>query len=207
VEPILVSDVTSAELAVAKLNAEIAEAQVIAPFDGQLLSMSLTPGQAVDAYQPVASLADVADLEVSADLISSQMEDLVEGMPASIILVSRPGVLLNGSVRQLPYPYGSGGRGTTVEDMDKSTRITIDGNASDEGFALGDLVRVKVELERKADVLWLPPQALRIFDGRRFALLQDGDVQRRVDVEIGIESPERVEVKTGLEEGQVVVGQ
>ncbi|MCC6168658.1 MAG: efflux RND transporter periplasmic adaptor subunit [Caldilineaceae bacterium] len=207
VDPLLQSDVTRAELAVTKLHAEIAESQIIASFDGQLLSMSLTPGQAVDAYQPVATLADVENLEVSADLISTQMEDLVESMPAKIILVSRPGVTLDGSVRQLPYPYGSGGRGNTVEDMDKSTRISIAESAQDEGFALGDLVRVNVELERKDNVLWVPPQALRIFDGRRFALLQDGDVQRRVDVTVGIETPDRVEIESGLEEGQVVVGQ
>jgi hypothetical protein len=91
--------------------------------------------------------------------------------------------------------------------MDKSTRIAINASPAEEGFELGDLVRVTVELERKADVLWLPPQALRIFDGRRFALLQDGDVQRRVDVTVGIETPERVEIEAGLEEGQTVVGQ
>jgi hypothetical protein len=91
--------------------------------------------------------------------------------------------------------------------MDKSTRVTIEGSPGESGFALGDLVRVNVELERKADVLWLPPQALRVFDGRRFALLQDGEVQRRVDVEVGIETQDRVEIKNGLEEGQVVVGQ
>ncbi len=207
VDPLLISDVTRAELNVQKLKADIAEHQVIAPFDGQLLSVSLTPGQAVDAYKPVATLADVTELEVSADLISTQMQDLVEGMPASIILVSRPGVELTGSIRRLPYPYGSGGRGTTVEDLDKSTRITLDQSAAEAGYELGDLVRVRVELERKADVLWLPPQALRVFDGRRFAVIQDGDVQRRVDVTVGIETPERVEIEAGLEEGQVVIGQ
>jgi multidrug efflux pump subunit AcrA (membrane-fusion protein) len=206
-DPLLRSDVTRAEFAVQKLEAEIAESRIIAPFDGQLLSMSLTPGQGVEAYLPVATLADINQLEVSADLVSNQMQDLVEGMVAEIFLVSRPGVILPGAVRQLPYPYGSGGRGTTVEDMDKSTRVTIEGSPGESGFALGDLVRVNVELERKADVLWLPPQALRVFDGRRFALLQDGEVQRRVDVEVGIETQDRVEIKNGLEEGQVVVGQ
>jgi hypothetical protein len=134
------------------------------------------------------------------------MERLVEGMPADIQLVSRPGVILDGSVRQLPYPYGSGGTGRTVEELDKSTRITIDASATDAGFNLGDLVRINVELERKDNVLFLPPQALRVFDGRRFAVLQDGDVQRRVDVLVGIQTPERVEIREGLEEGQVVVG-
>jgi multidrug efflux pump subunit AcrA (membrane-fusion protein) len=164
IDPLLESDVTRAELAVSKLNAEIAESQIIAPFDGQLLSISLTPGQAVNAYAPVATLADISALEVSADLVSNQMDELSEGMPAEIFLTSRPGVTLNGAVRQLPYPYGSGGRGQTVEDMDKSTRVSIDAAPSEAGFELGDLVRVTVELERKADVLWLPPQALRIFD-------------------------------------------
>jgi multidrug efflux pump subunit AcrA (membrane-fusion protein) len=207
IDPLLVSDVTRAEQAVAKIQAEIAEAQIIAPFDGQLLSISLTPGQSVNAYAHVATLADINELEVKADLVSNQMQQLAEGMSASIFLTSRPGVTLVGAVRQLPYPYGSGGRGQTVEDMDKSTRVSIETPASEAGFSLGDLVRVTVELERKADVLWLPPQALRIFDGRRFAVLQDGDVQRRVDVTVGIETPERVEIEAGLEEGQTVVGQ
>lgn len=207
IDPLMVSDVTRAELAVEKLLAEIAESQIVAPFDGQLLSISLTPGQAISAYMPVATIADISNLEVSADLVSNQMEGLSEGMVASIFLTSRPGVTIPAEVRQLPYPYGSGGTGQTVEDMDKSTRIAIDESSTDEGFGLGDLVRVTVELERKADVLWLPPQALRTFDGRRFALLQDGDVQRRVDVTVGIQTPERVEIIDGLEEGQLVVGQ
>lgn len=207
IDPLLQSDVTRAELAVSKLLAEIAESQIIAPFDGQLLSISLTPGQAVNAYAPVATVANIETLEVSAELVSNQMDKLTEGMTAEIFLTSRPGVTLNGVVRQLPYPYGSGGRGQTVEDLDKSTRVTIEASPDEAGFELGDLVRVTVELERKSDVLWLPPQALRIFDGRRFALLQDGDVQRRVDVTVGIETSERVEIEAGLEEGQVVVGQ
>ncbi len=207
IDPLLISDVSRAELNVSKLRADIADSQVIAPFDGQLLSFALTPGQAVDAYKSVASLADVSELEVSADLISNQLVDLAEGLPARIMLVSRPGVELTGFIRRLPYPYGSGGRGTTVEDLDKSSRITIEQPPAEAGFELGDLVRVTVELERKDDVLWLPPQALRMFEGRRFAVIQDGDMQRRVDVVVGIITPERVEIEEGLEEGQVVIGQ
>lgn len=207
VDPLLVNDVTRAQLDVDKLNKSIQDAQIIAPFDGQLLSVSLTPGQEVKGYQAVVSLADVSKLEVSADLLSDQMTKLVEGMPANVVLVSRPGENLKGKVRQLPYPYGSGGRGQKVEDQDKSTRFTVDKSAKDAGFTLGDLVRITVELERKNNVLWLPPQAIRVFEGRRFAVVQDGDAQRRVDVTVGIQTQDRVEVKEGLKEGQVVVGQ
>ena len=71
---------------------------------------------------------------------------------------------------------------------------------------MGDLVDVTVTVERKDDVLWLPPQAIRNFNGRRFAVIQDGDVQRRVDIKIGIQAEERVEIEEGLQAGQTVVG-
>jgi len=208
VDPLLANDVARAELLVQKLEAEIADAQIVAPFDGQLLSISLTAGQSVEAYRPVVVIADVEDLEVSGDLLSNQMEDLVEGMYAAVTLVSRPGTPLDGEIRRLPYPYGDGGRSSSsVDELDKSTRVELAASAEDAGFELGDLVRVNVELERKTDILWLPPQALRVFDGRRFAVIQDGDAQRRVDVTTGIQTADKIEIVEGLEAGQTVVGQ
>ena len=68
-------------------------------------------------------------------------------------------------------------------------------------------ISINVVRERKDDVLWLPPQALRNFDGRRFAVLEEDGAQRRVDVTVGIETQERVELEEGLDEGQTVVGQ
>jgi hypothetical protein len=37
-------------------------------------------------------------------------------------------------------------------------------------------------------------------------VVQDGESQRRVDVKVGIESTDRVEIEEGLTEGQIVVG-
>ena len=206
VDPLLVNDVARAQLQVEKLQSAIADASITAPFEGQLLSVSLTSGRPVNAFDTVVSIANVTDLEVKADLISDQMNELAEGMPVEISLVGRPGEILTGFVRRLPYPFGSGGSGEVIA-LDKSTRLTVDQEAQEEGFELGDLVQIRVQLEHKEAVLWLPPQAIRVFDGRRFVVVQDGDVQRRVDVKVGIQTPDRVEIEEGLEEGQVVVGQ
>ena len=206
VDPLLVNDVARAHLQVEKLQSAIADATITAPFDGKLLSVSLTAGRPLNAFDSVVSIADITDLEVKADLISDQMNELAEEMTVEVSLVGRPGEILTGFVRRLPYPFGSGGSGAVI-DPDKSTRITIDQEAVDVGFELGDLVQVRVQLEQKDAVLWLPPQAIRVFDGRRFVVIQDGDIQRRVDVKVGIQTPDRVEIEDGLEEGQVVVGQ
>jgi hypothetical protein len=61
-------------------------------------------------------------------------------------------------------------------------------------------------LERREDVLWLPPEAIRSFEGRRFIVVREGDRERRVVVRTGIESVERVEILEGVDEGDVVVG-
>ena len=83
-------------------------------------------------------------------------------------------------------------------------RINIE---QDVELTLGELAEVTITLEEKAGVLWLPPAAIRRFQGRRFVVVQDGVAQRRVDVLIGIESEDRVEILEGLEEGQVVIGE
>lgn len=207
VDPLLINDVSRAELDLTRLDAAIADARITAPFDGQILSISLSAGRAAEQYKPVVVIADIADLEISSDLISSQMQELSEGMSVAVVLISRPGEILSGEIRRLPYPYGSGGGGTTVEELDKSTRLTLNAVAEEAGFKMGDLVRVTAELEYKESVLWLVPQAIRVFDGRRFVVVQDGDVQRRVDVTVGIQTDERVEIEEGLEEGQTIVGQ
>ena len=43
-----------------------------APFAGQLLSISLTPGQTVEGYRTVATIADINELEISANLIRDE---------------------------------------------------------------------------------------------------------------------------------------
>ncbi len=207
VDPLLKNDVERASLNVQKLEAAIADAQIIAPFDGQVLSITLSEGRPVDAFKPVATVADPRALEVSADLVSTQLQDLAEGMPVTVVLVSRPGQEIKGSIRRLPYPYGSGGGSTKVEEEDKSTRVTLEANAVEAGFEMGDLARVTVLLERKDNVLWLPPQAVRTFEGRKVVVVQDGEAQRRVDIKVGIEGEDRVEIKEGLTVGQVVIGQ
>jgi len=200
-------DIQRAQLAVQRLEAQLADARVVAPFDGLVLSLSLTEGRLAEGYKPVAIVADVSEMELSADLTDKQLRELTEGMPVTIVPLSRPGEEFKGSVRRLPYPYGGGGRSTGVEGEDKSTRIALEVPAPEAKFELGDLARITVVLERKGDALWLPPQAIRTFEGRKFVVVQEGEAQMRVDVKVGIESEDRVEILEGLTEGQVVIGQ
>ncbi|MFH1929879.1 MAG: HlyD family efflux transporter periplasmic adaptor subunit [Chloroflexota bacterium] len=205
VDPVLVNEVSQARLSLERLQARVDEAQLVAPIDGQVLSVSIYGGRPIDAFKEAIIVADTTAIEVSADVSSSNLVDLIEGQKATISLRAYPDQTWQGVVRRLPYPFGSGGGSERLADADESTRISMDNPPSD--MQLGDLVRVVIVLEEKDDVLWIPPEAIRTFQGRQFVIVQDGERQRRVDVGIGIESQDRVEILEGLEEGMMIVGQ
>lgn len=192
-----------AKIGIQDLEQTITDAQLIAPFDGTILSLGVSDGKGVEAYNIYAVVADLTILEISADLSGSDLNDLEEGMAVSAVLANRPGDIYNGIIRRLPYI----GVSTTGEDEDRTTRIILDVNPQEAGLEVGDLMRVTVILEQKENVLWLPPQAIRTFEGREFVVVQEDEYQARVDVKIGIEAEDRVEILEGLEEGQIVIGQ
>jgi multidrug resistance efflux pump len=209
VDPLLVNDVKRAELGLKTLKAQVSDSQIMAPFDGKVMSLRISPGSPVEGFAPMVVVADPAEQEIVAEPNSTVLTDLKEGMPTQVALVNVPDKPMTGKIRQLPYPYGSGGatkNDTTNAEKDTSARISLDPDAlKDVTLELGDLARVTVVLEKKSDVLWLPPQAVRTFEGRKFVVVQEGDGQRRVDVKIGIQSEDRVEIEEGLKEGQVAV--
>ena len=203
VDPLLALNVEQAQLAIENLERQMKDAQLVAPFDGRVLSLNIQAGSQAEAFKAALILGDPTDLEITANLGAEELAELSIGQRAVVRLRARPEDDLNGSVRQLPYPYGGGSAG--AGDEDKSARISLDSASVD--LDLGELATVIIVLEQKDDVLWLPPAAVRTFQGRTFVVIQESDRQVRVDVSLGIESEERVEIMTGVEEGDAIVGQ
>jgi multidrug resistance efflux pump len=203
-DPQVTAAVEQNQLAVERLDAQLAATRIVAPFAGRISNSSVTEGSDAAAFKTVMVISNEAQLEITADPTTEQLDKMSEGMVADLVLSQYPGQLLTGEIYQLPYPYGGGG-GTDLEDVDKKTRISFE--PGDLDLQPGDLVKVDVMVAQAADALWLPPAAIRAFSGRSFVVVKDGESERRVDVSIGIEGLDRVEILEGLEEGQVVVGQ
>lgn len=199
---LLALEIEQAQLDIQDLENQIASARLIAPFDGQVLSLSIEPGDTVQAYSTVGVLADPTKLEITAELSSDELSQMALNQPALITLRNRPGETFHGVVRQLPYPYG----GTTVDTGDDTAvHVSVEGEVE---MALGELATVSIILQEKENVLWLPPAAIRTYQGRNFVVIQNPDgSQRRVDVLLGIITDKQVEIVAGLEAGQIVIGE
>jgi multidrug efflux pump subunit AcrA (membrane-fusion protein) len=201
-----IKQVENAQRALEKAQKKVEDGRIIATQNGELLEIGLAEGDNATAFDPVVELADPSNLEVGAELGAEQMRQLFEGQQVEITLLSRPDVILPALIRQLPAPYGSGGSGA-VQSQDQTTRFKImdlKGQTIEAGVTI---VKIKIVLEHKDDVLFLPPDAVRSFEGRRFVVVRNGDRERRVTVRTGIETEEQVEILEGVEEGDVIVGQ
>jgi multidrug efflux pump subunit AcrA (membrane-fusion protein) len=205
---LLALELEQAQMDIQDLEDDIASAQLVAPLVGQVLSLNITEGAEVEAYSAVGLVADPHALEITAELGSEELSEMALEQEAVITLRNRPGETFAGRVRQLPYPYG----GTTVDTGDDTAvHVAIEGQAGSGAamdMTLGELATVSIVLQEKENVLWLPPAAIRTYQGRDFVVVQlpDGSL-RRVDVLLGISTDERVEITAGLEEGQLVIGE
>ncbi len=198
-------DVTRTLLSLQRLQAQLDDARIVAPFDGIILSTSIIAGSQIQGYKTVMTIADPSELEIMAELSTSEMSELTEGTVLVAEVINKPGEQIPGFIRRLPYPYGGGGKIEGVQDEDASTRIALEKSIDELGMRVGDRMRITIELERSVDALWLPPQAVRTFEGRNFVVIQEEGGQRRLDVTIGIRSSDRLEILEGLSEGQTVI--
>jgi HlyD family secretion protein len=201
IDPALIDNVNRAQLAVDGLQERLANAQIIAPTDGQILYVSIRPGSQVEAFKAVLSIADPSSIEISAYPTSEQLNAITPGQQATVVVDDQPDRLWEGTISRLPYR--TTGRAEKEADDNGPVRISLQGDLSD--LTLGSPVSVTTVLEERDDVLWLPPTTIRTFQGHPFVVVQDGKLERRVDVEPGIEGADRLEILSGLQEGQVVI--
>jgi len=207
VDPVLQADVQQAALRVAELENAIANAVLYAPFGGQIISLNAAAGRTVSVGQAIGVIADPSQIDISANLRDKQLQEMVEDMRVTITAIGRPGDPLDGTVRRLPYPYGRGGELNT-SDAGEAVRISFDQHAeASSQYQLGDRVDVSIVIIERNDALWLPPAAIRDFNGRKFVVVQSDGAQQRIDVTLGITGDGRVEILDGLAKGQTIIGQ
>lgn len=186
-----------------EIDAQIAQARAFAPASGTIIA-AVNVGRKVTPSTPAFILGDPKQLEIVAELDASkgdtEVKEMFEGMPVIVMLDAKPDVKFSGTIRQLPSPYGTG-------DSDEGAiHVVLEVPPSANTYQSGDKVTVSVQLASKQGILWLPPEAIRKAGGRTFVIVNSDSGPKRVDIEIGLQTRDMVEIVSGLTEGQVVVG-
>ncbi len=196
---ILEQQINLAQLSVESANAQLADARLVSPINGTVLTIDLTVGETVGGLQPVAVVADTNTLRIKGDIDEIDIGRVRAGQAVTVTLDAYPGIKMPGRIDQLA-PGATPKQGSTVYQASISFR-PVEDVVPREGMA----ANVDITAQRKDNVLLLPNRAFETVGRRQYVSLKEGDSTRKVEVETGLSNTTDTEVISGLTEGQTVI--
>ncbi len=176
-----------------------------APVDGVVLSVETISARPVAAGAPLATIGDPADLEIVADLLSSDAVRLQAGATADVERWGGDSTLRAELTRIEPKARTSiSALGIEEQRVDALFDLT---SPPQDRPALGDGFSVFLRIvEWQGDPVLQVPLAATFRDGRAWSVfvVEAGKVQLR-SVTLGKRNSQFAEVITGLTEGEVIV--
>lgn len=187
----------SARSSLDRAEYELEHSVIAAPFDGIIIARQAQPGQYMNQGGTVATLLDIDNLEVEADVPSNIVNGLIQG--------ARVSAVFDGGTRKEVEVR------TTIPVQNLSTRTRPVRFAARLGelragtIAIGSTVTLDLPVSAPRKVVSVPKDAL--LQGRggwMVYVVEDNKAQAR-PVEVGQAVRERIEIKSGLKAGDIVV--
>mgnify|MGYP006273812497 CR=1 FL=1 len=190
------ASLTSAEARLAVVEYDLENAAIRAPFDGVVIERTAQPGAYLQQGAAVATLLDVSDLEIEADIQTEYVAGLTPGLGVSAVIGR--GILVDAAVRAV-IPEES------VTTRTRPVRFAVDLNGHGDDLATGQSVTLRVPTAEAREALTVSKDAvIQSPRGWLVYVAVDGQAQPRV-IEIGAASGDRLEVLDGLAVGEYVV--
>jgi HlyD family secretion protein len=174
----------------------LADAKILAPFDGLVIERERDAGAIVVPGSPILQLISLDELWISAWVDETEMDQLKAQQPAKIVFRSQPSTPFDGVVARLG------------KQSDRETReFTVDVRALKlpETWAIGQRAEVFIETARIDDCVWIPASFLSKQDDEQGVYIHDSGVAKWRALKLGIEGRDVVEVLEGLSAGEIII--
>jgi HlyD family secretion protein len=186
-----------ARVTVQDLEERLESAHGAAPFDGTLYSLPIRQGDFVKAGDLLAEMADLHQVRIRAFIDEPELGQIEVNQPVEILWDAHPDRVWNGRTEVLPKQVVT--RGTrnvgelicsvTNDRLDLLPNITVD---------------VRIRISERPSALVVPRGAVYIEGDKRYVFRVEDNRLHRRDIKVGIANPTKIEVLSGLNEGDVV---
>jgi RND family efflux transporter MFP subunit len=201
VDPAQFEAIESARLAVETVQARINNGSLIAPFDGEVGQITARVGENVNALAPLMTIAKPGDLELVGSPTEQQLAELSVGQEVTVTFAGVGAAPLPGTIARVPV-LGNEANASGASSRTRVVRVQL---PSGTPLEPGALARITTFAAKRDNVLWIPPTALRRYRSREFVIVRGTDgAERKVDVKVGLQSGDRVEIVDGLKDGEIV---
>lgn len=174
-------------------------ATLYAPFEGVITSLPFpSPGVNVMATDPQVELLDPASIYFEVEADQSEVVDIKDKQKVEIVLDSYRDKSFMGTVSFIAYTPKANEAGTVYK-----VKVVLDAAQMKELLPrIGMSGDAKFVLSQKEDVLYVEPKFIHSDKDGKYVNL--GGKNRKVRVTIGAEGEERVEITSGIKEGDVL---
>jgi RND family efflux transporter MFP subunit len=199
--------VAEAQANAARLQALVDYAQVTAPFDGVVTRRYADTGALVQAGTVQSGTGSNSD---SMPIVSFAQLDVLRlefPVPEADVPYVRVGDTVDVNIMSMgKHLPGKVARFAEKVDMSTRTMLTeVDVPNPDDVYAPGMYATVRLSLAQQKNVLTIPIQSISSTgDTTSVLMVKDNKIQRQ-PVTLGLETPDRAEVQSGLNEGDLVV--
>jgi RND family efflux transporter MFP subunit len=179
-------------------NRNLERANITSPIGGQVVKRLVAVGEQVDgtAAQPVVEVANLDLVELAANVPAEYLAAVRVGLPVTIVSETFPGRTFDGQVIAIA---------PAVDPTSNSALARIRIRNAGRLLKVGLFAQARIAAEQHKDALVVPASAVtRDTEGPAVYVL-NGDTAERTPVKLGIETPDAVEILSGVTEGQTVL--
>jgi len=191
-----------------------AKTEIVAPADGLVVYFAedhwrgadrqIAEGSEVYERQTLIQLPDTSSMKVKLRIHEAKTNKIALGQRATVEVEGIPGVQFTGKVTRIAPLADSQNRWLNPNLKEYDTEITMD--PTDKVLKPGVTARAVILVREVKDVLAVPVQAVYSRNAKTFAFVgRDVAHARAVEIEVGDSSDAFVEVRSGLEEGDLVL--
>jgi len=187
-----------AQAALATADRQLARAHVASPIAGQVVKRFVGVGEQVDGTpaQPLVEIANVERVEVAAHVAADRLGRVKLGQRAELRSDAWPERSFEAEVIAIS---------PAVDPATNAALVRLRVKNPDHLLRVGMFAEVRIGLAERKGALVVPASALSKSADGTAVYVVSGEDATRTKVEVGLETPELVEIVSGLEQGQKVL--
>ncbi|MBI1236555.1 MAG: efflux RND transporter periplasmic adaptor subunit [Alphaproteobacteria bacterium] len=167
------------------------------PRSGIVTEMSVREGAYVQPGDQIMTIADLSDIWVRVDVFEDRIANISAGDTVRISTDAQPGRIWTGAVEYI-YP--------TVDPVSRTISVRVRLENADFSLRPGMFVSARIDASPRTGVLTVPREAIIRSGQSDRVIISVGEGRfRPVRIVTGAEANDRVEILSGLEDGENVV--
>lgn len=213
----LEENVKQAEIEVNTAETNVSYTKITSPIDGTVISTPISEGQTVNANQTTPTIITVANLDkmrIKPEISEGDITKVKAGQEVSFKILSDNSQIYKGIVESVDPAT------TTITDANSSAVSASNSSASSAVYyyanmlidnpnrvlRIGMTTENTIKIAEAKNVLIVPNMALQHRGDKYIVqiLKEENQVEQRV-VEIGVQNDTQTEIKSGLQEGEIVI--